>query len=137
MSKTNNRTNHLIKAVLVAAAITFTSFVYAIPGHDGDKPMAGQMIVNLAGTTDAELLVDVKVSNEESKRLTIIIENDRGEELYRKDLDKVGFNTRIRFPKENNISEYTIKLRAGTKSLEKYKIKTTTRIVEDVTISKL
>ena len=138
MQKTNNRTNQLIKAVLFAAAITFTTFVNATPTHEGgDKIKAGQMEVNMAGATDADMLVEVKVSNEESKRLVLVIENERGDELYRKDIDKAGLHSRVRFPKANNIAEYTIKLKTGARSLEQYKITTTSRVVEDVTISKL
>jgi len=137
MRKTNNRTSRLIKAALFAAAITFTSFANATPTHDGDKIKAGQMEVNMAGATDVEMLVDVKISNEESKRLVLIIENERGDELYRKEIDKAGFHSRLRFPKANNIAEYTIKLKAGTKAVEQYKIAMTSRVVEDVIISKL
>jgi hypothetical protein len=138
MSKTNNRINQLIKAVLLAAAVTFTPFVYAMPVHDGDKTKADQMVVSMAGATDAEILVDVKISNEEAKRLVLVIENERGDELFRKEIDKAGFHSRLRFPKEDNyITEYTIKLRAGIKPLEKYKITTTPRVVQDITISKL
>ena len=134
MSKTNN--HQLIKAVLLIAAVTFTSFVYAMPGHDGDKPKADQMVVSMAGSTDAEILVDVNISNEEAKRLVLVIENERGDELFRKDIDKAGFHSRLRFPNDNNMTEYTIKLRAGIKPLEKYKITTTPRVVQDITISK-
>jgi HSP20 family molecular chaperone IbpA len=137
MRKSNNRTNQLIKASLFAAAITFTSFVNATPTHDGDKIKAGQMEVHMAGATDVEMLIDVKISNEESKKLVIVIENERGDELYRKEINKAGFNSRLRFPKDNNIAEYTIKLKAGTKALEQYKVAMTSRVVEDVTISKL
>jgi hypothetical protein len=137
MRKSNNRTNQLIKAFLFAAAITFTSFVNATPTHDGDKIKAGQMEVHMAGATDAEMLIDVKISNEESKKLVLVIENERGDELYRKEIDKAGLYSRLRFPKDNNIAEYTIKLKVGTKALEQYKIAMTSRIVEDVTISKL
>jgi hypothetical protein len=137
MRKSNNRTNQLIKAFLFAAAITFTSFVNATPTHDGDKIKAGQMEVHMAGATDAEMLIDVKISNEESKKLVLVIENERGDELYRKEIDKAGLYSRLRFPKDNNIAEYTIKLKAGTKALEQYKIAMTSRVVEDVIISKL
>ena len=137
MSKTNNRTNRLIKAVLFTAAITFASFVNATPTHDGDKIKAGQMEVHMAGTTDADMLIEVKISNEESKRLVLVIENERGDELYRKDIDKAGLHSRVRFPKANNIAEYTIKLKTGARSLEQYKITKTSRVVEDVTISKV
>jgi hypothetical protein len=137
MQKTNNRTNQLIKAFLFAAAITFTSFVNATPAHDGDKIKAGQMEVHMAGVSEADMLVEVKISNEESKRLVLVIENERGDELYRKEIDKAGLRSRLRFPKENNIAEYTIKLKEGIKALEQYKITKTSRVVEDVTISKL
>jgi hypothetical protein len=137
MSKTNNRINQLIKAVLLVTAVTFTSFAYAMPGHDGDKPKADQMVVSMAGATDTEILVDVNISNEEAKRLVLVIENERGDELFKKEIDKAGFHSRLRFPNDNNITEYTIKLRAGTKPLEKYKITTTPRVVQDITISKL
>ena len=137
MRKTNNRTNRLIKAVLFTAAITFASFVNATPTHDGDKIKAGQMEVHMSNISDADMLVEIKVSNLESKRLVLVIENERGDELYKKEIDKAGLHSRIRFPKENNISEYTIKLKVGTKALEQYKITTTSRVVQDVTISKL
>jgi hypothetical protein len=136
MSKTNI-INRLIKAVLLVAAITIASFVYATPGHDGDKTKAGQMEVSMAGATDLELLVEVKVTNAEAKRLVLIIENERGDELFRKEIDKAGFHSKLRFLKDNNISEYTIKLKAGARPVEQYKIATTSRVVEDVTISRL
>jgi nitrate reductase NapAB chaperone NapD len=137
MSKTNIRINTLIKAVLLITAITFTSLVYATPDHDGDKTKAAQMEVSMAGTTDAELLVEVKVTNAEAKRLVLVIENERGDELFRKEIDKSGFHSRLRFQKDNNIAEYTIKLKAGARPVEQYKIATTSRVVEDITISKM
>lgn len=137
MSKTNNSFKPLIKVALLAVAIILTPFVYAAPGHDGEKTKTGELTVNMASITDAEIRVDVKVDNEEANRLTLIIENDRGEELFRKELDKKGFHSRVRFPKANNIVEYKILLKSGTKTLTQYKIETTSRVVEDVTISKL
>jgi hypothetical protein len=137
MSKTNNRSNQLIKAVLFATAITFASFVNATPVHDGDKIKSEQMEVRMAGATDAEIVVEVKISNEASKRLSLVIENERGDELYSKEIDKAGLRYRLRFPKADNIPVYTIKLKAGARALEQYKITTTSRTVEDVTISKM
>ena len=137
MSKTNNRINRFIKVVLLAASINFTPFVYAMADHDGDKTKAAQLEVSMAGATDTEILVEVNVSNAEAKRLVLVIENERGDELYRKEIDKAGFHSRLRFIKDNNISEYTIKLKAGARSVEQYKIATTSRVVEDITISKL
>lgn len=137
MSKTNIRSNQFIKAVLFVTAMTFASFVNATPVHDGDKIKADMMEVHMAGATDAEIAVDVKISNEEAKRLVLVIENERGDELYRKEIDKAGFRYRIRFPKADNILVYTIKLKAKARSVEQYKIVTTQRVVDDVTISKM
>lgn len=137
MSKTNNRINRFIKVMLLAVSVHFTPFVYAMADHDGDKTKAGQMVVSMAGATETEILVEVKVSNTEAKRLVLVIENERGDELYRKEIDKAGFHSRLRFLKDNNVSEYNIKLKAGTRSVEQYKIATTSRVVEDITISKL
>jgi hypothetical protein len=137
MSKTNNRANQLIKAVLFVTAISFASFVNATPVHDGDKIKAAQMEVHMGNITDAEIVVEVKISNEEAKRLVLVVENERGDELFTKEIDKAGFRYRLRFPKADNIPVYTIKLKAGARALEQYKIATTSRIVEDVTISKM
>lgn len=137
MSKTNKRSNQLIKAVLFVTAITFASFVNATPVHDGDKNKAGQMEVRMADASDAEIVVEVKVSNEDAKRLVLVVENDRGDELYSKEIDKAGFRYRLRFPKADNILVYTIKLKAKSRAVEQYKIVTTQRVVEDVTISKM
>ena len=137
MSKTNNRSNQLIKAVLFVTAIAFASFVNATPVHDGDKIKAAQMEVKMANTTDAEIVVEVNISNEEAKRLVLVVENERGDQLYTKEIDKAGLRYRLRFPKADNIFVYTIKLKEKTKALEQYKIVTTQRVVEDVTISKM
>ena len=137
MSKSNNSFTPLIKVVLLAVAIILTPFVHATPINDGDKAIADDMTVHMARITEAEIQVDVTVANEEAKKLYLIRENDRGEELFRKDLDKTGFHSRIRFPKAKNISEYTIKLKTGTKTLSQYKIQATSRVIEDVTISKV
>ncbi|MFL5747803.1 MAG: hypothetical protein ACJ751_24220 [Niastella sp.] len=137
MSKTNIRTKQLIKAVLFVTAITFASLVNATPVHDGDKIKADQMEVHITGATESEIVVEVKVSNEEAKRLVLVIENERGDEMYSKEIDKAGFRYRLRFPKADNIPVYTIKLKAKARALEQYKIVTTSRVVEDVTISKM
>jgi len=137
MSKTNNRSNQLIKAVLFVTAIAFASFVNATPVHDGDKIKADKMEVHMGAASDAEIVVEVKISNEEAKRLVLVIENERGDEMYSKEIDKAGFRYRIRFPKADNILVYTIKLKAKARSVEQYKIVTTQRVVDDVTISKM
>ena len=137
MSKTNNRSNQLIKAVLFVTAIAFASFVNATPVHDGDKIKADKMEVRMAGSTDVEIVVEVKIPNEEAKRLVLVIENERGDEMYSKEIDKAGFRYRLRFPKSDNILVYTIKLKEKSKAVEQYKIVTTQRVVEDVTISKI
>ena len=137
MSKTNIRSNQLINAVLFVTAITFASFANATPVHDGDKKKADQMEVRMAGATDAEIVVEVKISNEEAKRLVLVVENERGDELYSTEIDKAGFRYRLRFPKADNILVYTIKLKSKARALEQYKIVTTQRVVEDVTISKM
>jgi hypothetical protein len=137
MSKTNIRANQVIKAVLFVTAITFASFVNATPVHDGDKIKADQMEVRMAGATDKEIVVEVKISNEEAKRLVLVVENERGDELYSKEIDKADFRYRLRFPKADNIPVYTVKLKAKSRALEQYKIVTTSRVVEDVTISKM
>lgn len=137
MSKTNNSFKPLIKVVLFAVAIILTPFVYAAPVHDGEKSKSGELTVNMGSISEAEIQVEVKVVNDQAKRLTLVIENDRGEELYRKELDKAGFHSKVKFPKANNIFEYKILLKSGTKTLTQYKIETTARVVEDITISKL
>jgi hypothetical protein len=137
MRKTNIRPNQLINAVLLVTAMTFASFVNATPVHDGDKIKADLMEVHMAGATDAEIAVDVKISNEEAKRLVLVIENERGDELYKKEIDKAGFRYRMRFPKADNILVYTIKLKSKARAVEQYKIVTTQRVVDDVTISKM
>jgi len=137
MRKTNIRSNQLINAVLFVTAMTFASFANATPGHDGDKTKAEQMEVHMASITDEEIAVDVKISNEEAKRFVLVVENERGDELYKKEIDKADFRYRLRFPKADNILVYTIKLKAKTRALEQYKIVTTKRVVDDVTISKI
>jgi hypothetical protein len=137
MSKTNIRSNQLINAVLFVTAITFSSFVNATPVHDGDKTKADQMEVRMAGANDAEIVVEVKIPNEEAKRLVLVVENERGDELFSKEIDKAGFRYRLRFPKADNIFAYTIILKSKAKALEQYKVITTQRVVEDVTISKM
>src|SRR4051812_39924896 len=107
MSKTNIRSNQLIKAVLFVTAITFASFVKATPVHDGDKTKADQMEVRMANPTDVEIVVEVKISNEEAKKLVLVVENERGDELYSKEIDKTGIRYRLRFPKADNIPMYT------------------------------
>jgi len=137
MRKTNIRSNQLINAVLFVTAMTFASFANATPVHDGDKTKAEQMEVHMASITDEEIAVDVKISNEEAKRFVLVVENERGDELYKKEIDKADFRYRLRFPKADNILVYTIKLKAKTRALEQYKIVTTKRVVDDVTISKI
>jgi hypothetical protein len=133
----NNRTNQLIKAVLFVTAITISSLVNAASAHDGDKTKNGQMDVQMKDPTNSEIIVEVKISNEDAKRLVLVIENERGDELFSKEIDKAGLSYRLRFPKDNNIPEYIIKLKEGARSLEQYKITTTSRVVEDVKIFKM
>jgi len=128
------------KVFLVLSVITAAQNVYAAPCKLGPviSGTSNHASVTVAGTTENEILVDVKILNAKAEKLMLIIENERGDELYKKEIDSVDFATRLRLQKADNISNYSVLIRSANKSLkEKYSIKTTAKLVEDVTVTKL
>ena len=129
-----------IQTLLVLNAIINVQNVYAAPDTlTLVKPeMVNQSSVIVAGTTETEILVDVKVFNTNAEKLSLIIEDELGDELYKKEIDSTDFTKRFRLQKADNISNYSVLIRYANKSLkEKFIIKTTSKLVEDVTVTRL
>jgi len=143
MKKTHNRYGFkkVLQTLLVLFVITAAQNAHGTPhnrtlvNHSGTS---AKVSVKVAGTTESEILVDVKILNTKAEKLFLIIENERGDELYRNEIERADFVTRFRLQKADNISSYSVLIRSANKSLqEKYSIKTATKLIEDVTVTKL
>jgi hypothetical protein len=126
----------LVSVCIAAQQLNATPSVMAFV-----KPLSGTsklVSVTIAGTTESEILVDIKIANANAEKLILVIENERGDELYKKEIDKIDFVTRFRLQKADNISNYSVLIKSANHSLkEKYFIKTATKTIEDVTVTKL
>ena len=92
----------------------------------------------MSAITETEILVDVKITNTKNEKLLVVIENENGDELFRKEIDKTDFATRFRLQKADNISNYSLLIKTANNALqEKYNIKTATKLIEDVIVTKL
>lgn len=126
---------------MVTVCITVQQ-AYATP-YNNVLIMAGsgtnnQVSVIVAGNTENEIWIDVKIAKAKSEKIMLVIENERGDELYKKEINKSDFSTRFRLQKADNISKYTVVLKSANKSVkESYAITTATKTIEDVTVTKL
>lgn len=144
MKKTHVRygVRKCLQAFFMAAVCTAALQTHAAPVNNGliitGEVTNNQVSVSIAGNTENEIWVDVKIANTKAEKCMLVIENERGDELYKKEINKAGFSTRFRLQKSDNISNYTVLVRYANQSVkERYSITTATKTIEDVTVTKL
>lgn len=94
--------------------------------------------VQFAGSTESALLFDVKISNPQSDKFTLVIQAEDGEVLFTKEYSDANFTKKVKLLKggENNSYKFTIK--SANKALENsFVVNTAIRTVDDVVVTKL
>jgi hypothetical protein len=94
--------------------------------------------VKFSGSTDNAFLFDVKINNPKGDKFTLIIKDANGEVLYSQDFSDVAFNKKIKLLKGDSNTRYNFSVNSVNKDLENsFVINTTTKEVDDVTVTKL
>jgi len=94
--------------------------------------------VKFAGSTDNALLLDLKVNNPNGDKFSLIIQDNAGTVLFNKEYTDTSFAKKIKILKEEDISRYNISIRSANKNLENnFAVSTVSRIIDDVTVTKL
>jgi hypothetical protein len=94
--------------------------------------------VKFAGSTDNALLFELKVNNPKADKFTLVIRSEDGTVLYTKDYTDASLNKKIKILKTDDSNRYNISIRSSNKDLENnFSISATSRVVEDVQVTKL
>ena len=95
--------------------------------------------VQFAGSATNALLFDVKINNATGEKFTLVIKNGGGEVLFSKDYSDMAFNKKIKILKdETNSTNFTFSIVSPNKDLQNtFEVNATTKVVDDVVITKL
>ncbi|HEY6975637.1 MAG TPA: hypothetical protein VH396_05070 [Chitinophagaceae bacterium] len=94
--------------------------------------------VKFAGSTDNALLLDLKVSNPNGDKFTLVIQDNAGTVLFNKEYTDTSLAKKIKILKDGDISLYNISIRSANKNLENnFAVSTVSRIIDDVIVTKL
>ena len=90
------------------------------------------------GSTDNGLLFNVAVKNDNGDKFTLNVKNESGEILFAKEYSDINFDKNFKVIKGENSSRYYFNITSANKNLEQtFAVKTATRLVEDVMVTKL
>jgi hypothetical protein len=94
--------------------------------------------VKYSGSTENALLFDVKINNPKGDKFTLTIKAADGDVLFSQEFSDSAFNKKIKLLKGDGGTNYNFSVTSVNKELENsFVINTTTKEVDDVTVTKL
>ena len=95
--------------------------------------------VQFAGSATNALIFDVKINNITGEKFTLVIKNSEGDVLFSKDYADKAFSKKIKILKDETDGTYlSFSIVSPNKDLENtFEINATTKVVDDVVITKL
>ena len=130
---------NLWRAVFMSLSILTVSDACAKSSTNGeDNKDKKAVTIQMIASTDSTITVNVKVDNQHGDKFSIAIENMKEGQLYKEMFTNNAFETNYTLPKPESDNEYSFIISSKNKALsQKFSIKTITRYVEDVTVTKL
>jgi len=126
-------------AVLVAGSL-FTAPVVsnATPRNIEIISASSQATVQFAGSAENALFFNVKVKNANADKFTITVSDKEGYVLFTQSFNDKDFNKKFKLVKSDDIAAYNFKITSANKDLEQsFTVNATTKVVDDVTVTKL
>ncbi|NNV56045.1 hypothetical protein [Limnovirga soli] len=95
--------------------------------------------VQFAGSAVNGLMFDVKINNLNGDKFKLVVRNGEGEVLFSKDYADKSFSKKIKILKDDSYgSTFSFNIVSDNKALETtYQVNATTKVVDDVIITKL
>ncbi len=95
--------------------------------------------VQFAGSATNALLFDVKINNANGEKFKLVIRNSEGDVLFTKDYSEKTFSKKIKILKDETAGTYfSFSIVSTNKELENtFEVNATTKVVDDVVITKL
>lgn len=112
------------------------SATQAAPGFPGDPGVKNAIIKHLS-TNNESIVFEVNVDNEKGEKFSVIIKGDGGATLYRGVFSDKNFSKKFVLPKADDQKlVFQVKSASGVKS-EAFEVNSSTRLVEEVIVTKL
>jgi hypothetical protein len=126
--------------VIVSAMLAFTPAQSMAKSRQDIEILSTEnaTTVQFAGSAVNALLFDVKINNAEGQKFTLVIRNAEGEVLFNKDYTDKSFSKKIKILKdESSGTRFSFNITSANKELENsFEVNATTKVVDDVTITK-
>ena len=124
-------------AVIALVAVLSTSLTTL--ANDGDKKVTltdEQVNVQYVGSTEAAVQFRVEFENPTATKFWLIIKNDNGDVLYRKQFSDVHFNKTVSFSKEESDIHPTFVIRNADNEISR-QFSVTRTVTENTVVTKL
>ena len=126
------------KAMVVAAlvsAVSFSAMAAPATSKNDKSDKTAQNNIQYVGTTDDNIVFNVKYNNADSAKFDLIIKNQYGEVVYQQAYNEVNFDKKVVLLKEQGDAHLTFIIRTANNDYKQsFDITTVTRTVEDVVV---
>ncbi|HVX48979.1 MAG TPA: hypothetical protein VHB48_02445 [Chitinophagaceae bacterium] len=139
-------TRTLVSKKVLAAVLLSGSVLMAAPVTGNATPRtleiissaSSQATVQFAGAAENALYFNVRVANTSGDKFTITVTDKDGDVLYTQAFNDKNFDKKFKLVKSDDISSYNFRITSANKDLEQtFSVNATTKVVDDVTVTKL
>ena len=135
------KSNYVVKtlAAVVVAVAVFVSSPLATLANGGPKKASltdEQVSVKYVGTSDNQVVFHVEFENPTSEKFWLIIRNDAGEVVYRKQFSDAHFSKTVYVQKEENDIRPTFIIRNSANEIVR-QFAVTSTVTENTVVTKL
>jgi uncharacterized radical SAM superfamily protein len=127
------------KAMLVAAlisAVSFSAMAAPATSKNGKNEKTAQNNIQYVGTTDDNIVFNVKYDNADASKFDLVIKNEYGETVYQQTFNDKNFDKKVVLVKEPGDARLTFIIKGADTYKQSFDISTVTRTVEDVVVKK-
>lgn len=137
MIKKNLRLNSLVKAIVLAGIIVSTSL--PVLANKNALSNTNAPVVEFISTGENGTLLSVQYKNEQKQKFTVVIRDEYGNTIYRKESDAENFGKTFQLVNENkdNYSTVTLVLIPEEGSNYTFNINTSFEVVKKVEVNKI
>src|SRR4051794_26276783 len=127
------------KAMLVAAlasAVSFSAMAAPATSKNGKSDKSAQNYIQYVGTTDENIVFNVKYDNADAAKFDLIIKNENGDIVYQQTFNDKNFDKKVMLVKEPGDARLTFIIKGADTYKQSFDISTVTRTVEDIVVKK-
>ncbi|NCT94678.1 MAG: hypothetical protein GXC72_09660 [Chitinophagaceae bacterium] len=125
-----------VKSAILSTVLSAALFMTAQASDKASKEAAAKVDVKYTGNQDDQISFSVKFNNPEGKNFTLLVLDEYGESLFKRNYNDVKFEKKFKLPKDE-VSRLTFLIQRGKEVYrERFDVNVTSQSLEQVVVSK-